>query len=206
MCLKSAHYTFRSNPIQGPQCPYAQCEKNAFISANKCNQGRWFKVITREDGNKGLNCREFASLNNETSPTIIIVPKTHYVQVKSFVKNPIDGGFFNVSYNGNDCYMRATRSRLSYWREYTDTFFEQQDCDSKSCSFKVITHEDKGGLNCRTKPSLKNSSVKVIVPKNYYVNAIGFAKSEKEESFFKISYNGSICYIRATQSRLYYAE
>jgi hypothetical protein len=63
------------------------------------------------------------------------------------------------------------------------------------------TSEDSGGLNCRVRPSLR-SPVREIVPKGHSVYGVDLTVNEKGRTFLKISLSDSICYMRATRSRL----
>jgi len=91
--------------------------------------------------------------------------------------------------------------------EYT-YYFLYNECgykNSQSCWVKVITDEDNGGLRCRASSSLQAPIVEVV-PKDHYAWAIDLAISETGRAFFKISRNGQICYMRATQDRFSYSR
>jgi hypothetical protein len=81
---------------------------------------------------------------------------------------------------------------------YTYDYFSSKGCESQGCWFKVITREDRGGLNCRARPSLQ-SSVRKIVRYGNRVLAKDWEISNRGYTFFKLNRG---CYIRATNNRL----
>ena len=167
----------------------------------KNNQSCWLKVITDEDKG-GLRCRASASLRSAIKE---VVPRDQYVQVIDLaISQPTGRAFFQVSRNGQTCYMRATKDRFSYLSDYTHNFFHQQGCyhTQNGCSFEVITDEDNGGLRCRASASLQSPIIEVV-PKGDSVSVIDLAISEKDRAFFKVFRGQNICYMRATQSRLF---
>ncbi len=73
-------------------------------------------------------------------------------------------------------------------------------CD-KTCSFKVITGEDYGGLNCRLNPSFRSPIVKII-PKGSQVLWEKEETDKKGRRFFLVRHASETCYLYVTPNRL----
>jgi poly-gamma-glutamate synthesis protein (capsule biosynthesis protein) len=71
----------------------------------------------------------------------------------------------------------------------------------KNCSFKVITGEDRGGLNCRASASF-NSRVLKIVPKGNKVRWKRWEQDKKGRQFFRVRHGSTTCYLYATRDRI----
>jgi hypothetical protein len=178
-----------------------------YFSSKGCeSQGCWFKVITREDRG-GLNCRARPSLRSSVRK---IVHYGNRVLAKDWEISNRGYTFFKLN---RGCYIRATNNRLRFFKRkgnnipntgsnYTYDYFSSKGCESESCVFKVITREDRGGLNCRRRASLRSSVVK-IVPYGHWVLAKALVISSRGYAFFRLT-NG--CYMRATSGRLAYYE
>ncbi len=72
---------------------------------------------------------------------------------------------------------------------------------NKTCSFKVITGEDRGGLNCRSSASF-NSRIVKIVHKGSKVRWKRWEQDKKGRQFFRIIHGSTTCYLYATRDRL----